>query len=453
MFVRPGTAKRVIMKQRQIIIGMHLGNGYGSQPGAWRMPGVDPKSYVSFDAKVRQAKAAERGKFQFLFLPDGPSQMVDIDNEAPNFNLDVMLTLAAIARETSRIGLIATGSTTFNEPYNLARQFKALDIMSRGRAGWNAVTSSGADVAANYGQRIPSSADRYGRAHEMVQLVQALWGSWGLDAWVHNQASGQFAKGDEIAPTNLGGQYVASRGPLYIPPSEQGQPVVVHAGGSPNAHALAGRFANLAIGASFTIEDARAQRAAFRAGAERAGRDPDEIKYIPGLMTTITKDRRTALDRRIALTGWMFPQRAAYLQQMLGVRVDPARLDDPISPDQMAAARPSPNDPRSAHALKIAREGWSLRDILAHGVIDYHPVVAGPAVEAANHMQEWFEAEAADGFWISPDIYEDGVDAFVDGVVPILQERGLFHTDYESATLRGHLGAPAQYGPDPRVIG
>ena len=170
-------------------------------------------------------------------------------------------------------------------------------------------------------------------------------------------------------------------------------------------------------------------------------------------MTTIAKDRRTALDRRIAMTESTFPQRAAYLQQMLGVRLDPARLDDPISPDQLAAARPSPHDPRSAHALKIAREGWSLRDVLAHGVIDYHPVIAGPAVEAADHMQEWFEAEAADGFWISPDIYEDGVDAFVDEVVPILQERGLVHTDYESATLRGHLGAPEQYGPDPRVIG
>jgi FMN-dependent oxidoreductase (nitrilotriacetate monooxygenase family) len=441
------------MSKRQMIIGMHLGNGYGSQPGAWRMPGVDPRSYASFDAKVRQAQAAERGKFQFLFLPDGPSQMVDIDEEAPNFNLDVMLTLAAAARETRRIGLIATGSTTFNEPYNLARQFKALDVMSHGRAGWNAVTSSGEDVAANYGQRIPSSADRYGRAHEMIQLVQALWGSWGQDAWLHDQASGQFAKADQIAPINLRGEFVASRGPLYIPPSEQGQPVIVHAGGSPNAHDLAGRYASAVIGASFTIEDARAQRLAFRNAAERAGRDPDELKYIPGLMTTIAKDRRSALDRRIALTERLFPQRVAYLQQMLGVRLDPDRLDAPLSDTQLAAARPSPRDPRSAHALKIAREGWSLRDVLAHGIIDYHPAIVGPAVEAADHMLEWFEAGAADGFWISPDIYEDGIDAFVDGVVPILQERGLFHSEYEGTTLRDHLGAPAQYGLDPRVSG
>ncbi|APP84075.1 NtaA/DmoA family FMN-dependent monooxygenase [Xanthomonas hortorum pv. vitians] len=436
---------------KTMIIGLHLGNGYGSQPGAWRMPWVDPTNYISFDARVRQAQAAERGKFQFIFLPDGPSAVADIDNEAPHFNLDVMMTLAAVARGTERIGLVATGSTTFNEPFNLARQFKALDIMSHGRAGWNAVTSSGEDVAANYGRTLPSSAERYARAHEVVQLVQALWGSWGKDAWLHDQAAGRFADAAQIAPINLQGKFVGSRGPLYIPPSEQGQPVIFHAGGGPNALKLAGRYASAVIGASFSIEDARAQRAAFRHAAEQAGRDPDEIKFIPGLMTTIAQNRRAALDRRSALTAQTFPQRLGYLQQMLGVRLDPTALDRPLSPAQLAAARPSSQDPRSPKALQIAREGWSLRDILAHGVIDYHPVIVGPAVEAADHMQAWFEADAADGFWISPDINDDGIDAFVDGVVPILQARGLFHRDYRGRTLRDHLGASAQYGRDPRI--
>lgn len=438
---------------RQIIVGMHLGNGYGALPGAWRMPGVDPLSYTSFDAKVAQAQAAERGKLHFLFLPDGPSAVAaEIEYEPPGFNLDVMMTLAAVARGTERIGMVATGSTTFNEPFNLARQFKALDIMSHGRVGWNAVTSAGDDVAANYGQRIPSSADRYGRAHELIQLVQALWGSWGADAWVHDQGSGQFARSAEVAPINLGGKYVASRGPLYIPPSEQGQPVVFHAGGaSPNALALAGRYASAVIGAAFSIDDARAQRTAFRDAASAAGRDPDEIKYIPGLMTTIAGDRRAALDRRIVLTERAFPQRAAYLQQMIGVRFDATRLDQPLSPEALAKARLS-SDPRSARALAIAREGWSVRDILAHGVIDYQPVVAGTATDVADHMQRWFEAEAADGFWVAPDVYADGLDAFVDDVVPILQARGLFHHDYAGATLRDHLGIPAQYGIDPRIL-
>jgi FMN-dependent oxidoreductase (nitrilotriacetate monooxygenase family) len=434
----------------QLLIGMQLGNGYGSQPGAWRVPGVEPTSYTSLEAKIRHARAAERGKLQFLFLPDGPSHIGDIEHEPPYYSLDVMLTLAVLARETDRIGLVATGSTTFNEPYNLARQFKALDVMSHGRAGWNAVTSSSEDLAANYGQRLPSSADRYGRAHETIELVQALWASWGKDAWVHDQASGQFAKSGEIKPVNLGGKYVASRGPLYIPPSEQGQPVVFHAGGSPNGHDLAGRYANALIGAVFTIDDARAQRMAVRNAAERAGRNPDEVKFFAGLMTSITDTKRMALDRRTIMAGESFFQKIAYLQQMLGVRLDLAQLDVPLSREQLANARPSPRDPRSEHALKIARQGWSLRDVLAHGVIDYHPVIAGPAIEVADHMQEWFEAGAVDGFWVSPDI-DDGIDAFVDGVIPLLQDRGIFHHDYEGATLRKHLGAPAQYGLDPRI--
>lgn len=437
---------------KKMLIGLHLGNGYGSQSGAWRMPGVDPMSYTSFDARVKQAQAAERGKFQFLFLPDGPGAvMTDIATESPVFNLDVMMTLAAVARETEYIGLVATGSTTFNEPFNLARQFKALDVMSHGRAGWNAITSSGDDVAANYGRRIPSSEDRYGRAHEALQLVQSLWGSWGKDAWIHNQETGQFANKNQILPINFQGKYVGSRGPLYIPPSEQGQPIIFHAGGSPNAHELAGRFASVVIGAAFTIEDAKAQRDIFRSSAKSYGRDPDEIKYIPGLMTTIAKDRRTALDRRIQLGGDLLIQRVGYLQQMLGVQLNPSRMNEPISKSQLETAQPSRYDPRSANALKIAKEGWSLRDILAHGVIDYHPVIVGSGVEAADHMQAWFEAGAADGFWISPDVNVDGIDSFVDEVVPILQERGLFHKEYESKTLRGHLGVPYQYGIDPRV--
>lgn len=437
----------------KMLIGLHLGNGYGSQSGAWRMPGVDPESYTSFDIRVKQAQAAERGKFQFIFLPDGPGAvMTDIATESPVFNLDVMMTLAAVARETQYIGLVATGSTTFNEPFNLARQFKALDIMSHGRAGWNAITSSGEDVAANYGKRIPSSQDRYGRAHEAVQLIQSLWGSWGKDAWIHDQKSGQFAKKDQILPINLQGKYVGSRGPLYIPPSEQGQPIIFHAGGSPNAHQLAGRFANVVIGAAFTIEDARAQRNAFRAAAESYGRDPDEIKYIPGLMTTIAKDRRTALDRRIQLGGSSLIQKFDYLQKMLGISLDPSLMNEPLSEAQLETARPSRYDPRSSNSLEIARQGWSVLDILAHGVIDYHPVIAGPGLEAADHMQAWYEAGAADGFWISPDVNSDGIDAFVDQVVPLLQERGLFHKEYESKTLRGHLGVPDQYGIDHRVV-
>jgi alkanesulfonate monooxygenase SsuD/methylene tetrahydromethanopterin reductase-like flavin-dependent oxidoreductase (luciferase family) len=240
---------------------------------------------------------------------------------------------------------------------------------------------------------------------------------------------------------------------LPIPPSEQGQPVIFQAGGGGNGLEVAGRYASGVMGAPQTIEDARRQRSDLRAAAERAGRDPDEIKFFVGVMTTIAPNRRAGLDRRIMLTEHTFADRIAYLGQMLGLRLDPSQLDTPLSREQLAAARPSPADPRSARAWKIAREGWSLCDVLAHGVIEFHPAIAGPSVEIADFMQEWFEADAADGFWVVPDVFEDGIDAFVDGVVPILQERGLFHRDYEGVTLRDHLGAPAQYGLDHRVMG
>jgi FMN-dependent oxidoreductase (nitrilotriacetate monooxygenase family) len=332
---------------RQMIIGMHFGNGYGSQPGAWRMPGVDPTSYTNFDNQVRYAQAAERGKFQFLFVPDFPALKGDIDTEAPMITIDPILTLAAVARETARIGLVATGSTTFTEPYNLARQFKALDLMSHGRVGWNAVPSSDPAVAANYGREIPPRGEKYERLHESIQLVQALWGSWEQGAWLHDQASGQFANPDKIRPINLRGRHVGSSGPLPLPPSEQGQPVIFQAGGGDQGLEVAGRYASGVIGATHTILDARAQRMALRNAAERAGRDPDEVKFFPGLMTTIAGSRREGLDRRIALTERTFSQRVAYLGQMLNLRLDPARLGEPLSQTQLANARPSPYDPRA----------------------------------------------------------------------------------------------------------
>lgn len=437
---------------RKMMIGMHFGNGYGSQPGAWRMAGVDPRNYTNFDSQVRYAQAAERGKFQFLFMPDFPVLTGNVETEAPMINIDPMMTLAAVARGTERIGLVATGSTTFNEPYNLARQFRALDLMSHGRAGWNAVPTSDPAIAANYGRDLPSRGEKYQRLHESIQIVQALWGSWERGAWLHDAASGRFADPFRIRPINLHGNHVGSSGPLPLPPSEQGQPVIFQAGGGDQGLEVAARYASGVIGAVYTIEAARAQRMALRNAAERVGRDPDEIKFFPGLMTTITPDRRSGLDRRIAVSGETIPQRVEYLGQMLGLQLDAARLDEPLSQAQLVTARPSPRDPRSARALDIAREGWSLRDILAHGVIDYHPVIAGPAVEAVDHMQTWFEAGAADGFWLSPDVYEDGIDALVDKVVPLLQDRGLFHRDYEGTTLRDHLGAPPQYGLDPRIM-
>ncbi len=439
------------MSKQQMILGMQLGSGYGTQPMAWKAPGVDSSNFTNFDALVRYAQAAERGKFAFLFLPDFAGLSAVPEQEAPMVTLDPMMTLAAVARGTERIGLVATGSTTFNEPFNTARQFKALDVMSHGRAGWNAVTTSDPASGANYGKEIAPRPERYERAHETIQIAQALWGSWEKDAWVRDRSTGTFVDPTKIQPINLQGKHVGSRGPLIIPPSEQGQPVIFQAGGGEYGLGLAGRYASAVIGSTYTIEDAKAQRAAVRRAAEDAGRDPDEVKFFPGVQPAIAGSKREALDRRAALGRKVFPARVPYLGAMLGLSLDVSQMDQPLTPEQLDAARPSPFDPRSPRALEVAREGWSIRDILAHGVIDYHPTPVGTAEDTANHLQEWFEAGAADGFWINIDIYEDGIDTFVDQVVPILQERGLYHADYEGTTLRDHLGVPEQYGQDPRL--
>lgn len=434
-----------------MILGMQFSNGYGSQPHAWRMPGVSPTSATDFDAQVRYAQAAERGKFHFLFLPDGLGVDTDLSHQPSMFTLEPLLTLAAVARATSRIGLVTTASSTFNEPYNLARMFKTLDIMSHGRIGWNVVPTSDPTGAANFGQQPLQRQEKYERLHEMVQIVQALWGSWGQDAWIHDAANGHFADTSKIRSMKLQGRHVGSRGPLPIPPSEQGQPVIFQAGGGNYGLQVAGQYASGVIGATFSIEDARAQRAALRRAAQEAGRNPDEIKFFAGVMPAIGTTRREAIDRRLQLGKDILPSRVPYLGQMLGLPLSVVRLDEPLSAQELATAHPVSADPRSAQALKVAREGWTLREILAHGVIDYHPTPVGTPEVIADHMQEWFEAGAADGFWISVDVYEDGIDTFVDQVVPILQERGLFHTDYEGATLRDHLGVPQQYGLDLRT--
>jgi FMN-dependent oxidoreductase (nitrilotriacetate monooxygenase family) len=440
------------MTDKKIILGMSMDDGYGAMVSAWRAPGVDVDNYVDIAANIRYAQAAERGKFAFIFTPDFPAARPDMGRNPVRNIIEPMLSLTAISQATSRIGLVATGSTTFQEPFNHARQFKALDVLSHGRAGWNAVTTSSPAVAANYGRAVASRDERYERAHESVQIVQALWGSWAADAWIKDKESGQFLDPAGLKPVNLQGRHVASSGPLTIPPSEQGQPVIFSAGG-PSSHllALAGRYASGFISEVWTIEEGQAQREMVRRAAQAAGRDPDEIKYFAGLMTTVAPSVREGLDRRMAIAGESLAAQLPHLSGMLGVALSPDHLDRPLSPAQLATARASSMDPRSGPALEVARQGWTVRDILAHGVIDYHPVTVGPAEVHADHLQRWFEAGAADGFWILPDVYEDGVDAFVDQVVPLLQQRGIYPTDYPGPTLRQNLGVPEQYGLDPRV--
>jgi len=436
----------------QMLLAMQLVGGFGGEPGAWRLPGVPIDSYTNMDNHVRLAQAAERGKIQLLFFADTPALETDLTHQPQRHVIDPVVVMTVIARETCRIGLVATASTTFNEPYNVARQYKALDIVSHGRIGWNAVTTSNPEAAANFGAQVPPRPEKYARAHEFIQIVEALWGSWEKDAFVGDVENDVYVDATKVQPINLGGQHVASRGPLPLPPSEQGQPVIFQAGGGQNGIELAGRYADGVYANPYDIASARELRQALRSAAVAAGRDADDIKMFAGFMPTVAASKRAALDRRRKLDESIdVRHRVAYLGVMIGLPLRFEDIDAPVPADQLVKAVANRSDPRSDRALEVVREGWSLRDVIAHGVIDYHPVVASTAEDIADFMQEWFEAGACDGFSLSIDSLHDGIDDFVDQVVPLLQERGLFHLDYEGTTLRENLGAAPRYGRDARV--
>lgn len=439
------------MKRKEMQLALQMVSGYGAEFSAWRMPGTDPAIYTNVDSYVKRAKLAEKGKFQMIFIADTPALTMDLGPQTPGFPMDPMLALMAVARETKHIGLVATQSTTFNYPYNIARQFKALDVISHGRVGWNAVTTSEPLAAANFGAQVVNRKERYDRAHESIQIVQALWGSWESDAWTLDVEGGKFADMDKIQPINLQGQYYASRGPLPIPPSEQGQPVIFQAGGGSEGLELAGRYASGVYANPYDVESAREHRQALRQSATRFGRNADDIKMYAGFMFSIGSTEEEGLERRRMLMSFNpneIPGRVSYLGSMVGLQlsVDSVDIDQPLPAELLKKAIANQMDPRSHRALELLKKGLSIYDVLAHGVINYHPVVAGTPVQVADFLEEWFLAGACDGFSVVPDIAYDGVADFVDLVVPILQDRGLFHREYEGNTLRANMGVPYQYG-------
>ena len=426
---------------------MQMGSGYGLDQGAWRMPNAVTDAYTNIDVQVELAKIAERGKIQMIFFADTPALTTDISNQPPQSPMDPIVLLTALARETERIGLLTTISTTFNHPYNVARQLKALDVVSNGRIGVNFVTTSNPVAAMNFGDKVPSRQERYEQAHEFIQIVQGLWGSWEEDALLLDVENGKFADMDKIQPVNLAGDYVQSRGPLPIPPSKQGQPVIFTAGGSEETLKILGRYANGLYTNPYDRKTASVYREIFREGAKKFGRDPNEIKVFPGIIPSIAPTKEEALERRRQLDRHGdLRGRVQYLGSMIGVPLSYEQIDQPVPEQMLESAFANPHDPRSPRALELVKTGMTIRDVLAHGVINYHPVIVGTAEDVADFMEEWFVNGACDGFAIQPDVSFDGIRDFVDQVIPILQERGLFHEDYEGTTLREHMEIPYQYG-------
>ncbi|WP_432239650.1 LLM class flavin-dependent oxidoreductase [Herbaspirillum robiniae] len=415
----------------------------GFIPSAWRLPEADPLAFTDVGHYVKVAQLAEAAKLDAVFLADNASIIEQIDFR-PITALEPTVLLAAVAAATTRIGIIGTASTSYNEPYNIARRFATLDHVSGGRAGWNIVTTADPGSARNFGlDTVPDHAGRYARADEFTQVVKALWNSWDDDAVIGDKASGRFIDESRVRPIAHRGAHFAVQGPLNLPRTPQGQPVLVQAGGSGDGRELAARHAEAVFSAAHTIEESLAYSRAINERAAALGRGPHAVKILPGLATIIGATEAQALRRRdelVDLIPWSYSLKR--LAGTLGVPVERLQLDQPL-PADLALPNGGNGNHTFFHATLSLVKGreHTVRDViraLCGG--GGHRVLVGTPEQVADEIERWFRAGAADGFNLMPDALPGGLQDFTEGVVPILQRRGLFRREYEGRTLREHFG-------------
>jgi FMN-dependent oxidoreductase (nitrilotriacetate monooxygenase family) len=417
----------------------------GHHEASWRLPESDPYAGWSVAHYQNLARIAERGKLDSLFLADSPVQLGD-PGRRPAGRLEPTMLLTALAGVTEHIGLIATASTSYNEPYNLARRFASLDHVSGGRAGWNIVTTAGADAARNFGlEDVPLHRERYQRAAEFVEVSTKLWDSWADDAIVADKAAGVHADATRVRRINHRGRFFRVDGPLNLPRSPQGWPLLVQAGSSADGKQFAARYAEAVFTAQQTLAEAQAFYADLKARTAALGRDPDGIKILPGIVPVIGDTEAQARELDEELDQLISPEYAKrQLAERFKLPPDALDLDKPL-PDHL----PSEDEIEGAKSrytliVELARrERLTVRQLIGRlGGGRGHRTFAGTPGQVADAIEEWFAAGAADGFNIMPAVLPSGLVAFVDKVVPILQRRGLFRTEYEGATLRDRYGLP-----------
>jgi FMN-dependent oxidoreductase (nitrilotriacetate monooxygenase family) len=416
----------------------------GHHDAAWRHPATTPERVTDLQYFQELARTAERGLLDSVFLADGLALWGNVRYNALG-GFEPLTLLSALATATERIGLIATVSTTFNEPFSTARAFASLDHLSGGRAGWNIVTSGTVDEARNFGRdEHLEHGLRYDRAREFVDVAVALWDSWDDDAIVLDRERGIYADTAKVLPIDHRGTHFAVRGPLNVPRSPQGHPLLVQAGSSEDGREFAARYAEAVFTAQQTLADAQTFYKDLKSRTARYGRAADEVRILPGICPVIGSTEAEARALEQELTDLQVPEYGlAQLSGMLGTDVTGLPLDGPLPelPDERDI---NGNRSRFTLVAELARrEGLTLRQLIARlGGGRGHRVVAGTAEQIADQLQEWFTQGAADGFNIMPPYFPGGLDHFVDQVVPLLQARGLFRTEYTGRTLREHYGLP-----------
>ena len=432
------------MAQRQMSIGMNI-LGHGGHAAAWRVGEAPPTAAIDVEYYKNIARISERGTLDAIFLADGPALGGDVERN-PAGRLEPTVLLTAVAQATQHIGVIATASTTYNDPFNLARRFASLDQISGGRAAWNAVTNAGDAAAQNFGLAgAPLHVDRYGRADEFVDVVFKLWDSWEDDALIGDRSGGRYADGSKVHEINHVGAHFSVRGPLNVPRSPQGRPVLVQAGSSEGGKALGSRWADAIFTTQTTLPDGQDFYREMKARARAWGRNPDGLKIMPGLSTVIGSTEAEANRRCDELDAYQGEEGlAAQVAMRIGIPVSELDLDAELPWDRLGD--PSIYEKGSVGFLEAQlnlarRERLTIRQ-LGRRIRSGHRLVVGTPEQIADTLEEWFLAGAADGFNIMPDMFPSGCEIFVDHVVPELRRRGVFRTEYTGSTLRHHLGLP-----------
>ncbi|WP_281178397.1 LLM class flavin-dependent oxidoreductase [Amycolatopsis jejuensis] len=412
----------------------------GHHEAAWRHPSTDPHRARTLQHYIDIARTAERGKLDSLFLADGVALWSNVKHNSHS-HFEPLTLLSALAATTVHIGLIATASTTYNEPYHLARKFASLDHLSGGRAGWNIVTSAGVDEARNFnlGAR-PAHELRYARATEFVEVVKKLWDSWDDDAAVLDKASGIYADTGLIRPIEHSGEHFQVHGALNIARPVQGHPLLVQAGSSETGKEYAARHAEAVFTAQQTFAEGKAFYEDVKGRLAKYGRTPDEIKILPGISPIIGRTSEEARARAAELNSLITPEYGLHqLSTLLDHDLTGSPLDGPL-PEVGSFTEGAQS--RLALVVGLARrENLTIRQLLERLAGGRgHRVFAGTPAEIADELEQWFTDGAADGFNVMPPTLPGGLDDFVDLVVPELRRRGLFRTEYTGTTLREHYG-------------
>jgi FMN-dependent oxidoreductase (nitrilotriacetate monooxygenase family) len=431
-----------VSEPRRIHLFANYNPGLGLHPARWKVVD-DPRQVLDLGTYVEIARIAEAATFDAVFLSDFPTFHYE-PPRVPWHVLDPVAVSGAIASHTSAIGIVATLSTSFNEPYNVARAVASLDHMSDGRAAWNIVASYLNRAAANFGlDRVPPHAERYARAEEFVDVVLQLWDSWEPGAFAADVASGVYVDPAGLHVIDHRGEHFGVRGPLQVPRTPQGRPVLVQAGSSADGLAFAARHAEVTFILSATVQEARVAYARFKDAVQGAGRDASRTPVLAGVCPVVGSTEREALDHLAELDAavdieWELDRFA----ETLGIPLSARDLDRRVPPRPDADGNPeglSEGISGNAWQFVQAHPELTLRETIHRAAITARRVVGAPE-QIADDLEEWFSTGAADGFNVSSTHFPEGLERFAEHVVPELRRRGLFRTAYEGRTLRDHLG-------------